>query len=42
MVEQPVQRFYWPEKAFDWLEPARMMNMRNGTCVWTQTSKVPS
>ena len=22
MVEQPVQRFYWPENAIDWPEPA--------------------
>jgi hypothetical protein len=22
MAEQPVQRFYWPENAIDWPEPA--------------------
>ena len=37
-IEQPVQRLYWPENAIDMRKNA--INMRNASCVWTQTSKV--
>ena len=30
MVEEPVQRFYWPENAIDWPEPAQC-DMRGDT-----------
>ena len=33
IAEQPVQRFYWPEKAINW---------RHATCVEAQTAKVPT
>ena len=36
---QPVQGFYWPENAIDWLRYAnKTNNMRNAKCASTQTS----
>ena len=34
---QPVQGFYWPENAIDWLRQCSN-NMRNAKCAGTQTS----
>ena len=39
MQEQSVKCFYWPEKGKG-LARTCLMNVRNATCVGTQTSKV--
>ncbi len=31
MAEQPIQRFYWPESAIDWPEPASLCDIREDT-----------
>ena len=36
-ADQPVQGFYWPENAIDWLRKC-YNNMRNAKCAGTQTS----